>query len=92
MVDGAEGHDLLWYDVTELDDVLGLAVLSRAGAVSEKGRVEAFSDGVFAIAITLLVLEIHVPDVADGEVALGRRSARAGRRTSPTSSASWSSG
>jgi uncharacterized membrane protein len=34
--------------------------------VSERGRVEAFSDGVIAIAITLLVLEIRVPEVEGG--------------------------
>ena len=31
------------------------------------GRVEAFSDGVFAIAITLLILEIRVPATGSGQ-------------------------
>ena len=48
---------------------------------NETARVEAFSDGVFAIAITLLILEIRVPESA-GYGTLGRALATCGRRTS----------
>jgi uncharacterized membrane protein len=40
----------------------------------ERGRLEAFSDGVFAVAITLLVIDLAIPE--PGHVALGRQLAR----------------
>jgi uncharacterized membrane protein len=37
---------------------------------AETSRMEAFSDGVFAIAITLLILEIKIPAAGSGELSL----------------------
>jgi len=39
------------------------------GLLAERGRVEAFSDGVLAIAITLLALNLKIPEGTPGTVA-----------------------
>ncbi len=36
---------------------------------TSKNRLEAFSDGMFAIILTILVLELHVPHLADSSMA-----------------------
>lgn len=40
--------------------------------IKETGRLEAFSDGVIAVAITLLALEIKVPPIDEGGMLLER--------------------
>jgi uncharacterized membrane protein len=47
----------------ERDDQVG-AMLER---LHDPARVLALSDGVFAIIITLLVLEVHVPELTQGQ-------------------------
>ena len=40
----------------------------RTAAHKETGRLEAFSDGVFAVAVTLLILTIQVPPASQADI------------------------
>jgi uncharacterized membrane protein len=57
----ADNHDVSVQEARERDDQR--AMLER---VHDPARVLALSDGVFAIIITLLVLEVHVPELTQG--------------------------
>jgi len=76
--------------VQEDDEITAVSGFTRAERRRDPSRVLALTDGVFAIIITLLVLDIHVPElsahesaVTGGESRRGVVSRLGGARSSP---------
>jgi uncharacterized membrane protein len=61
----------------EQEDADGARALAER--LHDPARVLALSDGVFAIIITLLVLEVHVPELGQGQSLVLRGSRRRDR-------------
>ena len=73
--EAVDGHIGAWLDEREVVvPEADLPIAAECGKISgmqlTKARLEAFSDGVIAIILTLMILEFKVPEIATGAPAI----------------------